>query len=87
MGYEGRVSIGFRKERKLGLNIESDNSNIIIGRKGKNLDAIQLIANVYAGQLDPDMKVIVDSENYRMRHEEQLIRMAFKTAEQVRKKR
>ncbi|MDD4646971.1 MAG: Jag N-terminal domain-containing protein, partial [Sphaerochaeta sp.] len=85
MGYEGRVSIGFRKERKLGLNIESDNSNIIIGRKGKNLDAIQLIANVYAGQLDPDMKVIVDSENYRMRHEEQLIRMAFKTAEQVRK--
>lgn len=86
MGYEGRVSIGFRKERKLGLNIESDNSNIIIGRKGKNLDAIQLIANVYAGQLDPDMKVIVDSENYRMRHEEQLIRMAFKTAEQVRKK-
>src|SRR5690554_1310072 len=85
MGYEGRVSIKFRKERKLGLNIESDNSNIIIGRKGKNLDAIQLIANVYAGQLDPDMKVIVDSENYRMRHEEQLIRMAFKTAEQVRK--
>ncbi len=85
MGYEGRVSIGFRKERKLGLNIESDNSNIIIGRKGKNLDAIQLLANVYAGQLDPDMKVIVDSENYRMRHEEQLIRMAFKTAEQVRK--
>ncbi|MGH0054003.1 MAG: RNA-binding cell elongation regulator Jag/EloR [Sphaerochaetaceae bacterium] len=85
MGYEGSVSVAFRKERKLGLNIESDNSNIIIGRKGKNLDAIQLLANVYAGQLDPDMKVIVDSENYRMRHEEQLIRMAFKTAEQVRK--
>ncbi len=85
MGYEGSVSITFRKERKLGLNIESDNSNIIIGRKGKNLDAIQLLANVYVGQLDPDLKVIVDSENYRMRHEEQLIRMAFKTAEQVRK--
>ena len=85
MGYEGSVSVSFRKERKLGLNIDSDNSSIIIGRKGKNLDAIQLLANVYVGQIDPDLKVIIDSENYRMRHEEQLIRMAFKTAEQVRK--
>lgn len=85
MGYQGKVSISFRKARKLGLNIESDNSSIIIGRKGKNLDAIQLLANVYAGQIDPDLKVIIDSENYRMRHEEQLIRMAFKTAEQVKK--
>ncbi|MPN50573.1 hypothetical protein SDC9_198200 [bioreactor metagenome] len=85
MGYQGKVSISFRKTRKLGLNIESDNSSIIIGRKGKNLDAIQLLANVFAGQIDPDLKVIIDSENYRMRHEEQLIRMAFKTAEQVKK--
>ncbi|HPE92148.1 MAG: RNA-binding cell elongation regulator Jag/EloR [Sphaerochaeta sp.] len=85
MGYQGKVSISFRKARKLGLNIESDNSSIIIGRKGKNLDAIQLLANVFAGQIDPDLKVIIDSENYRMRHEEQLIRMAFKTAEQVKK--
>jgi len=85
MGYQGKVSISFRKARKLGLNIESDNSSIIIGRKGKNLDAIQLLANVFAGQIDPDLKVIIDSENYRMCHEEQLIRMAFKTAEQVKK--
>lgn len=85
MGYEGKVTIGFRKERKLGLNIESDNSSIIIGRKGKNLDAIQLLANVFVGKSEPDLKIVVDSENYRMRHEEQLIRMAFKSAEQVRK--
>ena len=85
MGYEGKVTIGFRKERKLGLNIESDNSSIIIGRKGKNLDAIQLLANVFVGKSEPDLKIVIDSENYRMRHEEQLIRMAFKSAEQVRK--
>ena len=52
---------------------------------GKNLDAIQLLANVYGGQINPDVKVVVDSENYRLRHEEQLIRNAFKTAEQVRR--
>ena len=85
MGYEGKVTIGFRKERKLGIVIESDNSSIIIGRKGKNLDAIQLLANVFVGKTEPDLKIVVDSENYRMRHEEQLIRMAFKSAEQVRK--
>lgn len=85
MGYEGSVSIAFRQGRKIGLNIESDNSNIIIGRKGKNLDAIQLLTNVYGGQINPDVKVVVDSENYRLRHEEQLIRNAFKSAEQVRR--
>ncbi|MGB4406196.1 MAG: RNA-binding cell elongation regulator Jag/EloR [Sphaerochaeta sp.] len=85
MGYEGKVTIGFRKERKLGIVIESDNSSIIIGRKGKNLDAIQLLANVFVGKTEPDLKIVIDSENYRMRHEEQLIRMAFKSAEQVSK--
>ena len=85
MGYEGKASISFRRDSKLGINIESPDSSILIGRKGKNLDAIQLIANVYAGNLDPDMKVVIDSENYRMRHEEQIIRNAYKTAEQVKR--
>jgi len=70
-------------EAQLGLNIESDSSSILIGRKGKNLDAIQLLTNVYVGRLDQDQKVIIDSENYRLRHEERIIRMAYKTAEQV----
>lgn len=85
MGYEGKATINFRRESKVGINIESPDSSILIGRKGKNLDAIQLIANVYAGNLDPDMKVVIDSENYRMRHEEQIIRNAYKTAEQVKR--
>lgn len=49
MGYAGNVSIAFRKERKIGLRIDSENSNIIIGRKGKNLDALQLLTNVFVG--------------------------------------
>jgi spoIIIJ-associated protein len=85
MGYPSTVTVAYRKERKLGLNIESQDSAIIIGRKGKNLDAIQLLANVYAGKTDNDLKAIVDSENYRMRHEEQLIRMALKSADQVKR--
>ncbi len=83
MGFPSTVTIAYRKDMKLGLSIESEYSSIIIGRKGKNLDAIQLITNVYAGNLDPDAKVVIDSENYRMRHEEIIIRNAYKVAEQV----
>ena len=85
MGYECKVNINFRKDLKLGFNIDSPNSSIIIGRKGKNLDAIQLLGNVYAAKLDEDYKIIIDSEDYRMRHEEYIVRNAFKNAEYVRK--
>ncbi|WP_422479847.1 RNA-binding cell elongation regulator Jag/EloR [Pleomorphochaeta sp. DL1XJH-081] len=85
MGYPGEVHVNFRKEGKLGLDIVSEHSSIIIGKKGKNLDAIQLIVNVYAGQVNPGIKVVIDSENYRMRHEEQLVKLAYRSAEQVRR--
>ena len=85
MGYKGKSIINFRRESKVGITIESEDSSILIGRKGKNLDAIQLLANVYAGNLDPDLKIVVDSENYRMRHEEQIIRSAYKSAEFVKR--
>ena len=58
---------------------------ILIGKKGKNLDAIQLIINVYAGQLENSKRVIVDAENYRNRHEENIIRQASRIADQVMK--
>lgn len=85
MGFPGDVVISFREERKLGLDIVSQHTNILIGRKGKNLDAIQLILNVYAGRLGSDVRVVLDAENYRSRREENLVRMAKRTAEQVKK--
>ncbi|MBQ5365024.1 MAG: Jag N-terminal domain-containing protein [Spirochaetales bacterium] len=85
MGYESKTTVSSRKGRKVNLEISSDSSNIIIGRKGKNLDAIQVLANVYAGKIDTERKIIVDSEGYRVRHEEQIIKSAYRTAIQVRK--
>ena len=87
MGYDGAVHVIKREDRKVVFGIESRNSGILIGRKGKNLDALQLLANVYASRLSPSVKVVVDAENYRQRHEENLIRRANKTAEQVRRSR
>ncbi len=87
MGYLADVQVAYRRDNKIGLNIISKHSAIIIGKKGKNLDALQLLVNVYAGMLDETKRVVLDIENYRIRHEEQLIRLAYKTAEQVKKNR
>jgi spoIIIJ-associated protein len=88
MGYNCKTSILFREELKLGIRIESSSAAILIGKKGKNLDSIQLLANVYAGKLGrEDLRVIIDSENYRIRREESIVRMAYETAERVRQSR
>jgi spoIIIJ-associated protein len=88
MGYACEVAVLFREEKKLGIRIDSEHASIIIGKKGKNLDALQLLANVYAGRLGrEDTRIILDSENYRIRREESLVRLAYETAEQVRRTR
>jgi spoIIIJ-associated protein len=92
MGYSGQVSIQFREDhsqagagKKLGLKIDSPDSSILIGKKGKNLDALQLLANIYMGRVgEHDTRVILDSENYRLRREEALVRLAYTVAERVR---
>ena len=88
MGYEGKVSVMFRDEFKLGLKIDSEHSSILIGKKGKNLDALQLLVNIYAGrQGHEDIRVILDSENYRIHREESLVRLAYTVADRVRESR
>lgn len=88
MGYEGSTSILFREEKKLGIKLDSEHSSILIGKKGKNLDALQLLANVYAGKLGQEsMRIILDSENYRVRREESLVRLAYTVADRVRETR
>ncbi|MDR3249231.1 MAG: protein jag, partial [Treponema sp.] len=88
MGYQATVSVLFREDRKIGLKIDSDSSSILIGKKGKNLDALQLLANIYAGRLgQEDMRIILDSENYRIRREESLVRLAYTVADRVRESR
>jgi spoIIIJ-associated protein len=88
MGYSCEVAVLFREEKKLGIRIDSEHASIIIGKKGKNLDALQVLVNVFSGRLGrEDTRVILDSENYRIRREEALVRLAYETGEQVRRTR
>ena len=44
--------------------------------------------NVYAGHLGrEDLRIILDTENYRIRREESLVRLAYVTADKVRQKK
>ncbi len=88
MGYDITAEIMFREDKKIGIKLTSSHSSILIGRKGKNLDALQLLANVYAGHLGKEyVRIILDSENYRIRREETLVRLAYVTADKVRSSR
>ncbi|UCB50629.1 MAG: protein jag [Deltaproteobacteria bacterium] len=68
------------------LNIEGDKSGLLIGRKGKTLDALQFIVNRIVNKaLDKKTRVVVDSENYRQRRRESLTQMALRMGDKARR--
>ncbi|KGE71926.1 RNA-binding cell elongation regulator Jag/EloR [Spirochaeta lutea] len=86
MGFPATPVILYREAEKLGIRLDSEHSGILIGKKGKNLDALQLLVNVLAARMiGGDFRVVIDTENYRSRREEALIRLAEKTGDQVKR--
>jgi spoIIIJ-associated protein len=75
-----------RVNGNIALNIEGDKSGLLIGRKGKTLDALQFIVNKIANKAsDKKVRVVVDSENYRKRQEKSLIDMALEMGGKAKK--
>jgi spoIIIJ-associated protein len=88
MGFPAQINVNFREEGRLGLDIESDGSGILIGKQGKTLEALQFVVNLAAGRIGEDhTRIVLDTQDYRSRRERSLIRMANQVAEQVRKSR
>ena len=68
------------------LSIAGDESGLLIGRRGQNLDALQYILNKAINKSDAERKmIIVDSEEYRKRREESLLGMAERIRDKVKK--
>ncbi len=88
MGFHAQVSINRREENRLGLDIETESSGILIGKQGKTLEAFQFIVNLAGGRLGGETtRVVIDTQDYRSRRERSLIRMANQVADQVRRSR
>jgi spoIIIJ-associated protein len=68
------------------LSITGNESGLLIGRRGQNLDALQYILNKSVNKADSERKmIVVDSEEYRKRREESLLGMAQRIREKVKK--
>ena len=88
IGISAHVQISFREDNKIGIDIDSQDSGILIGKRGQTLEALQTIANVAAGRIqDGHPRIIVDSQNYRSRRERNLVRLAYQPADEVRRTR
>jgi len=72
MGIAAEVT-GERQEECVLLEVKSPAAGLLIGRKGRTLDALQYLLN----------RLLLDAEGYRARRREELISFAQRTAEKV----
>ena len=71
---------------KITLTISGDQCGLLIGRKGKTLDALQFIVNkIVSKALDKKVDVVIDSENYRSKREESLTQLAKKLGDKAKR--
>ena len=71
-------------EDTVGIEIEGEDSGILIGRRGQTLDALQYWINIAAHRLvESPKRVVLDVEEYRMRRAAELEGLAKRTAERV----
>ena len=88
MGFPAQINVNFREDGRLGLDIESDGSGILIGKQGKTLEAMQFLVNLAAGRMGGNAtRIVLDTQDYRSRRERSLVRMANQVAERVRRGR
>jgi spoIIIJ-associated protein len=82
---ECKVTVNETPE-KIILDIEGDDSGLLIGKRGQNIDALQYILNKAINKFDNGHKMIlIDSGEYRKRREEFLLGLAEKIRERVKK--
>jgi len=75
-----------QRDAKVTLNIQGDKTGLLIGRKGKTLDALQFIVNKIVNKaMERKVNVVVDSENYRKRREDSLIQLALKMGDKAKR--
>lgn len=85
MGVETKIQVKDETDHLL-LSFKGDGSGLLIGRKGQTLDALEYLINkiVHKGTEDKK-KIVVDTENYRARREEALIKLAKRMGEKAKR--
>ena len=85
MGIDAQIEIKKEKDT-INVRLEGPDMGVIIGRRGQTLDAVQYLVNLVVNKnRESYVKVHVDTENYRQKREETLVRLANKIARKVQK--
>jgi len=76
------------REDQICLNIISNGTGLLIGKRGKTLGALQhLVTKILHREVGENVMVIVDTENYRSKREASLTELAQQLSEKVKKTR
>lgn len=85
MDLEVLISIELEDE-VIKVNLEGPSMGVVIGRRGQTLDSIQYLASLVVNKKrEKYLKVFIDTENYRQKREETLIRVAHKIVAKVKR--
>ena len=86
MGVNVSVAVKTDEEGNVRVNMEGDTLGILIGRRGETLDALQYLTSlqVNKGQ-EGYTRVTLDTEGYRAKREEALVRLANRMANRAQK--
>ena len=80
------VAVSTDEEGNVHVNMEGDTLGILIGRRGETLDALQYLTSLQVNKGKSEYtRVTLDTENYRAKREEALIRLANRMANRCQK--
>lgn len=84
LGVDGSVKVQERGSTYV-VSIETEDSALLIGRKGETLDALQLVIRLMAQsfELGEESRVMLDINAYRRQREEDLLTFVNDVAERV----
>ena len=75
-----------QEDDRISLRIETDDAGLLIGKQGQTLDALQyLVTKMLAKKSRRKVRITIDVEAYRARHNEALAHLAQKYGEKVKK--
>jgi spoIIIJ-associated protein len=86
MGEKAKVEGLLDEEDRLNLSIDAEDAGLLIGKQGQTLEALQyLLTKMIAKKARRKVRVFIDIESYRARHQASLTQLALKSGEKAKK--
>ena len=84
MGLDIQVHVHTDEEGYIRVDMQGDPSGVLIGRRGETLDSLQYLTSLYVNKGQSEYtRVTLDTENYRAKREDTLVRLANRMANRV----